>query len=83
VRLLLAEAYRAARRYGEAVGEVETFLRRHPDDRNVPTAWFRRAEIRLESGDPAGCGLLREALERYPDAPDAVRARGTLSDRCP
>jgi TolA-binding protein len=82
-RLLLADAYRAQRRYGEAIAEIEAFLGLYPADRNVPRVWYRRAEIRLESGDTAGCAMLREALGRYPDAPEAVSARGTLSDRCP
>ena len=82
-RLLLADAYRARRRYGEAIAEVEAFLRQYPGHRNAPRAWYRRAEIRLESGDTAGCALLREALGRYSDAPEAVSARGTLSHRCP
>jgi TolA-binding protein len=82
-RLRLADTYFARQRYTEASAEYEALARDYPDSPFLPRAAFRRGEARLALGDPAGCGLLREALRRYPDAAEANPARGTLAARCP
>jgi TolA-binding protein len=82
-RFLLADAYRAQRRYAEASDEFEAFLRQYPTHRRAPDALYRHGEIRLLLGDQSGCNILRDALNRYPDAPEAAAARETLPARCP
>jgi tetratricopeptide (TPR) repeat protein len=82
-RFLLADAYRAEGRYGEAEGELETFLRQYPRHPKAPLALYRQGEVRILRGDHSGCGILRDALNRYPDAREAVTARETLAARCP
>jgi tol-pal system protein YbgF len=82
-RFLLADAYRAQRRYAEASAEFEAFLRQYPAHRRAPVALYRQGEIRLLLGDQSGCNILRDALNRYPDASEAATARETLAARCP
>jgi len=81
-RFLLADAYRAQRRYAEASEEFEAFLRQYPSHRRAPVAFYRQGEIRLLLGDQSGCSILRDALNRYPDASEAATARETLAARC-
>jgi TolA-binding protein len=83
-RYLLADAYRAQGRDAEADAEFEEFLRQYPRHPKAPAALYRHGEIRLRLGDPSGCTILRDALNRYPDAPEAAAAaRETVSARCP
>ncbi len=82
-RFLLADAYRAQGRYAEASAAFDAFLGEHPDHRRAPAARYRQGEIRLILGDRSGCGILHDALQRYPDAPEAASARETLAGRCP
>jgi TolA-binding protein len=82
-RFLLADAYRAQNRYAEASAEFATFLRLYPEHRRAPSALYRQGEMRLRLGDQAGCGILRDALNRHADAREAQSAREMLSARCP
>ncbi len=82
-RFLLADAYRAQGRDAEADAEFGAFLRQYPQHPKAPVALYRHGEIRLRLGDPTGCSILRDALSRYPDAPEAAGARETVSARCP
>lgn len=82
-RLGVADAYFARQRYAEAAAEYEDLIRDYPDSPFVPRALFRQGEARLALGDPGGCEVLREALARYPDAPEAALARQALFARCP
>lgn len=82
-RFLLADAYRAQARYAEAREEFEAFLRQHPDHRRAPTALYRYGEVLLLLGDPAGCAVLRDALNRHANAREAASAREMVSARCP
>ena len=82
-RFLLADAYRAERRYAEAQAGFDVFLRQYPGHAKAPAARYRQAEIRLATGDPSGCRMLRDALSRYPEVREAGSARETLSARCP
>jgi TolA-binding protein len=82
-RLRLADAYFARNRYSEAAAEYESLTRDFPRSPLVPTALFRQGQARLALGDPAGCGILREALRRYRDSPEATAARDALAARCP
>jgi tol-pal system protein YbgF len=77
-----AEAYWAQHRYAEADAAFGVFLGQYPDHRRAPVALYRQGEARLALGDASGCRVLREALERYPSAPEAVAARGALAARC-
>jgi tol-pal system protein YbgF len=81
-RMRLADAYVAQHRYGEAIPEYEAVARDFPDNPLVPSALYRQAQARLELGDQAGCQLLREVADRYPQAPEAALAREALSTRC-
>lgn len=82
-RFLLGDAYRAQGRYAEAGAEFEAFLRQYPRHPRVPLALYRQGEVRLLLGDQSGCGLLRDAVSRYPYVREAATARETLSARCP
>jgi TolA-binding protein len=82
-RFLLAEAYRASTRYAESRREFETFLRQYPDHRRAPTVLYRYGEVVLLLGDPLGCALLRDALNKHPNAREAASAREMVSARCP
>jgi TolA-binding protein len=82
-RFLLADSYRAERRYAEAQAGFDEFLRQYPGHRQAPAARYRQAEIRLATGDPSGCAMLRDALSRYPGVREAGSARETLSAQCP
>jgi tol-pal system protein YbgF len=82
-RFLLADAYRAQNRYAEASAEFAAFLRLYPEHRRAPAALYRQGEVRLHLGDKAGCDILRDALSRHADAPEAQSAREMLSTRCP
>jgi TolA-binding protein len=82
-QFLLADAHRAQGRYAEAGAEFEAFLRRYPEHPRAPAALYRQGEIRLLRGDQSGCAILRDALNRYPDAREAAVGRETLSARCP
>jgi tol-pal system protein YbgF len=82
-RFLLADAYRAQGRYAEAGAEFETFLRHYPRHPKAPLALYRQGEVRILLGDQSGCSILRDAVSRYPDVPEAATARETLSARCP
>ncbi|MBI2080618.1 MAG: tetratricopeptide repeat protein [candidate division NC10 bacterium] len=82
-RLRLADAYFARQRYAEAAAEYESLTRDFPDSPLIPPALFRHGQARLALGDPAACGILREALRRSPDAPEAPEARDALAARCP
>lgn len=82
-RLRLADAYSARQRYAEAAAEYESLTRDFPDSPLVPTALFRHGQARLALGEAAACGIFREALRRYPDAPEAPAARDTVAARCP
>ena len=77
-----AEAYWAQHRYAEADAAFGVFLGDYPDHRWAPVALYRQGEARLALGDASGCRVLREALERYPGAPEAAAARGVLAVRC-
>jgi len=82
-RFLLAESYRADGRFADAVRAYTEFLERSPEDLRVPAATFGLAESRIALKDSAGCSALREALARYPAAPEAASATTILSTRCP
>lgn len=82
-RFLLADAYRAQGRYAEAGAEFEAFLRQYPRHSRAPLALYRQGEVRILQGDQSGCNILRDAVNRYPDVPEAAAARETLSARCP
>jgi tol-pal system protein YbgF len=82
-RFLLGDAYRAQGRYAEADAEFEAFLRQYPRHPRAPLALYRQGEIRLLLGDQSGCGMLRDAVSRYPDVREAATARETLAARCP
>ena len=82
-RFLLGDAYRAQGRYAEAGAEFETFLRQYPRHPRAPLALYRQGEVRILRGDQSGCGILRDAVNRYPDVREAATARETLSARCP
>jgi TolA-binding protein len=82
-RFLLADAYRAQGRYAEAGAEFEVFLQRYPRHPRAPLTLYRQGEVRILQGDQSGCTILRDAVSRYPDVPEAATARETLSARCP
>jgi TolA-binding protein len=82
-RLRLADAYVAERRLAEAVQEYETLIREFPGSPLLPAALFRLGQARLDLGDRSGCQVLRDLTDRYPQAPEAMPARETLSARCP
>jgi len=82
-RFLLADAYRVLGRHVEAARGFATFLRQYPEHRRAPAALYRQAESRLAAADPSGCAVLRDALNRYPEAREAPTARETLAARCP
>jgi tol-pal system protein YbgF len=77
-----AEAYRAQHRYAEAGAALDAFLSQYPDHRRTPVALYRQGEARLALGDASGCRVLRDALNRYPSAPEAAAAREALAARC-
>jgi tol-pal system protein YbgF len=77
-----AEAYWAQHRYAEAGAAFGAFLGQYPDHRRAPVALYRQGEARLALGDASGCGVLREALGRYPSAREAAAAREALAARC-
>ena len=77
-----AEAYWTQHRYAEAAAAFGAFLGQYPNHRRAPVALYRQGEARLALGDASGCGVLREALDRYPGAPEAAAARGALAERC-
>jgi TolA-binding protein len=82
-RFLLADAYRAAGRFAEAASAYAAFLRQHADHARVPDAFLGLGESRVRLGDRSGCGMLREAVTRYPKAPEAGPAREALTTSCP
>jgi TolA-binding protein len=82
-RFLLGDAYRAQGRYAEAGAEFGEFLRQYPRHPRAPLALYRQGEVRILRGDQSGCTILRDAVSRYPDVPEAATARETLSARCP
>lgn len=82
-RFLLADAYRALGRHAEASAGFAAFLRDYPEHRRAPAALYRQGESRVVMADPAGCAMLRDALNRYPEAREATAARDTLAARCP
>ena len=81
-RMRLADAYVAQHRYSEAILEYEAVAREFPDSPLVPVALYRQAQARLALGDQAGCQMLRDVADRYPQAPEAALAREALSTRC-
>ncbi len=81
-RMRLADAYVAQHRYSEAILEYEAVAREFPDSPLVPSALYRQAQARLALGDQAGCQMLRDVADRYPQAPEAALAREALSTRC-
>lgn len=81
-RLRLADAYVAQRRYTEAVAEYAALAREFPDSPLIPTALYRQAQARLSLGDQAGCQMLRDVADRYPQAAEAALAREALATRC-
>ncbi len=81
-RLRLADAYVAQRRYTEAIAEYAALAREFPDSPLLPTALYRQAQAVLATGDHAGCRMLQDVADRYPQAPEAALARETLSTRC-
>ncbi len=82
-RLRLAEVYSAQQRYAEAILEYEALARQFPDSPLIPTALLRLAQARLALGDQAGCTLLRDLTNQYPESTEAAQAREVLSTRCP
>lgn len=82
-RFLLAEAYRAQHQYARATAEYDAFLGQYPDHRRAPDVLYHLGETRLAMGDPGGCQILRDALNRYPRAREATTAQETLAARCP
>ena len=82
-QFLLAEGYRAERRYADASAAFGAFLSQYPDHRRAPVALYRQGEVRLAQGDAAGCGILRDALDRYPGLREAAAARSAVAARCP
>jgi TolA-binding protein len=78
----LADAYVAQQRYKDAIPEYEAVTRDFPDSPLVPSARYRHAQALLALGDQAGCQILRDVVDRYPQAPEAAPARETLSSRC-
>jgi tol-pal system protein YbgF len=81
-RLRLADAYVAQHRYKEAIPEYEALAREFPASPLIPAALYRQAQARLALGEPAGCQMLRDVADRYPQTPEATLARDTLSTRC-
>jgi TolA-binding protein len=81
-RMRLADAYVAQQRYKDAIPEYEAVTRDFPDSPLVPSARYRHAQALLALGDQAGCQILRDVVDRYPQAPEAAPARETLSSRC-
>ncbi|MBI4736752.1 MAG: tetratricopeptide repeat protein [candidate division NC10 bacterium] len=81
-RLRLADAYVAQRRYTEAIAEYAALAREFPDSPLIPTALYRQAQAVLATGDHAGCRMLQDVADRYPQAPEAALAREILSTRC-
>jgi TolA-binding protein len=82
-RLRLADAYMAQQRHREAIAEYEAVAREFPNSPIIPSALYRQAQSRLALGDRAGCQLLRDVTDHYPQAPEADLAREVLSTRCP
>ena len=82
-RLRLADAYVAQQRYKEAIPEYEALARELPESPLVPAAVYGQAQARLALGDRAGCKLLHDLLDRYPQSPEATLAHEPLSTRCP
>ncbi len=80
--LRLGDAYVAQRRYTEAIPEYEALVREFPDSPLIPTALYREAQARLALGDRAGCRMLQDVADRYPQAAEAAPAREVLSTRC-
>jgi TolA-binding protein len=83
VRLRLADAYFAHQRYPEAISEYAALTREFPDSPLIPAALYRQGQARLALGDRTGCQVLRDAADRYPQAPEAALAREALTQRCP
>lgn len=81
-RLHLADAYVAQRHYTEAIAEYAALAREFPDSPLIPTALYRQAQALLAAGDQAGCRMLQDVADRYPQSPEAALARETLSTRC-
>jgi len=81
-RFYLAESLYALERYREAAPVYAAFLAERPDHRHAVAAMYRQGLSRLALGDPAGCPLLKAALERAPRAADAAAAKAALA-RCP
>ena len=81
-RLRLADAYVAQRHYTEAVAEYAALAREFPDSPLIPTALYRQAQALLAAGDQAGCRMLQDVADRYPQSPEAALAREALSTRC-
>lgn len=82
-RLRLGNAYVAQQRFEDAIPQYEVLVRDFPDSPLIPAALYRQAQARLAMGDHAGCQLLRDLTDRYPQAPEAAPAREALASRCP
>ncbi len=78
-RNLLGDCLYAMGRYKEAISEYEEFIRVAPDHPSVPRAMYRQGmafvELGTDSDLDAARVFLDDLIEKYPDSPEAERAR--------
>lgn len=71
--------YRGAR-YGNAIKDYDRVLEQYPESNKVPAAHLHKGQalIQLKQTD-AGVRELRSLIQRFPNSPEALQARGKLS----
>jgi len=78
-RNLLGDCLFAMGRYKEAISEYEGFVQAHPQHPSVPQAMFRQGlafiELGTESDLEAARIFLDDLIEKYPDSPEAEKAK--------
>ncbi len=77
--VLLGDCYYALGKYKEAISSYETFVQSYPDHERLPAVMLQQGlafiELGTESDLEAARVFLDDLVDRFPDSPEAARAR--------
>ncbi len=78
--LNIGDAYAASNRLPQAVGAFTRVINDHADSDKVPSALYKRARVELAMQEKENAVAdLRNIVEKFPQSPEAVLARGELN----
>jgi tol-pal system protein YbgF len=77
--VLLGDAYFTLGKYKESISSYETFVQSYPEHERVPQAMLQQGLAFIELGSASDLDAARvfldDLVDRYPDSPEAERAR--------